>query len=100
MGNVHISPNLKKTSERIDPQGNVINPRTKEIISPNVDLKPENQEPVQVVTPLPEAQNAPVTSAKSIQEQIDEAEQHVAKLKELKKAKIEQMKAELAALEE
>lgn len=34
MGNVVISPNVKKTSERIDPSGNVINARTKEIIKP------------------------------------------------------------------
>jgi len=30
--NTIISPNIKKTSERIDPDGNVINPRTKQII--------------------------------------------------------------------
>ena len=32
--NTIISPNLKRTSERIDPAGNVINARTKEIIKP------------------------------------------------------------------
>ena len=30
-----ISPNIKKTSERIDTAGNVINPKTKEIIQKN-----------------------------------------------------------------
>ncbi len=32
--NTIISNNLKRTSERIDPAGNVINARTKEIIQP------------------------------------------------------------------
>lgn len=32
MGNVIISPNLHKKSEMIDPRGNIINPRTKQII--------------------------------------------------------------------
>ena len=34
MGGVIISPNIKKTSDRIDPAGNVINARTKQIITP------------------------------------------------------------------
>lgn len=34
MGGVIISPNIKRVSERIDPAGNVINPRTKQIIQP------------------------------------------------------------------
>ena len=95
MGNVFISPNLKKTSERIDPSGNIINPRTKEIIKPVIE---EYVPPVDN-TPL-NAPEAPTTSVKSIQEQIDEAEKKVATLKELKKAKIAEMKAELALLEE
>lgn len=36
--NTIISPNLKRTSERIDPTGNVINAKTKEIIKP---IEPE-----------------------------------------------------------
>ncbi len=31
MGNVVISPNIKKESVRIDPQGNIIDPRTKQV---------------------------------------------------------------------
>lgn len=34
MGNVVISPNLKHTRDRIDPAGNIINAKTKEIIQP------------------------------------------------------------------
>lgn len=34
MGNVVISPNIKKESVRIDPAGNIINPRTKQIVEP------------------------------------------------------------------
>lgn len=38
MGNVIISPNIKKESVRIDPSGNIIDPRTKQIIKA---LEPE-----------------------------------------------------------
>jgi hypothetical protein len=48
MGNVVISGNIKRTSERIDPSGNVINPRTRQIIKP---VEPEYIPPAQ---PIPE----------------------------------------------
>lgn len=41
--NTIISPNIKKTSERIDPDGNVINPRTKQIVE---TVEPEYTAPV------------------------------------------------------
>lgn len=46
MGNVVISPNIKKESVRIDPSGNIINAKTKEIIKP---VEPEYVPPTQNV---------------------------------------------------
>ena len=46
--NTIISPNLKRTSERIDPAGNVIDIKTKQIIKP---VEPEYVPPVQTTTP-------------------------------------------------
>ena len=53
--NTIISPNLKRTSERIDPAGNIINARTKEIIKPvePVYVPPETPvEAPQAPTPI------------------------------------------------
>lgn len=98
MGNVYIDPNLRKTSERIDPDGNIINPRTKQVIQPVIQdyQEPENV----VVNQAPQKQETPISSSLSIQEQIDQAKQNLAKLEELKKLKIAQMKAELELLEQ
>lgn len=43
MGNTIISSNIKRESVRIDPAGNVINPRTKQIIKP---AEPEYVPPI------------------------------------------------------
>lgn len=48
MGNTYISPNINKTSERIDTSGNIINPQTKEIIQ---KIEPEFVSPEQ--PPIP-----------------------------------------------
>lgn len=45
MGGVQISGNIKKESVRIDPSGNIINPRTREVIKP---LEPEYNAPLEV----------------------------------------------------
>lgn len=98
MGNVIISPNIKKQSDRIDPQGNVIDKRTKQIIEP---VTPEYVPPAQLAEYIPpQATKSPIASSLSIQEQIDEAKQNLLKLEELKKLKIAQMKAELELLEQ
>ena len=97
MGNVFISPNLKKTSERIDPNGNVINPKTKQIITPVV----EEYVPPATSQPTPDAPVCPVTVVNvkddpmDIQAQIAQAEANLEKLKEAKKVKIEEMKKAL-----
>lgn len=92
MGGVIISPNIKKTSVRIDPDGNIINKDTKEIIENNSDLIPEP-----VTTPIVREQ--PVQHTLSIADQIKETEERLAQLKELKQLKIQQMKAEIELLE-
>jgi len=92
-----ISPNIRKESVRIDPDGNVINARTKQVIEP---VTPEYVAPP--VTP-PEAQNAPVAVVSyetvDIQSLIIQAENEVVRLKELKRQKIADMKKQLEDLE-
>lgn len=52
MGGVVVSPNIKRESVRIDPAGNVINPRTKAIVTPvEVEVSPVKVEPA-VETPV------------------------------------------------
>ena len=47
MGGVVVSPNIKRESVRIDTAGNVINPRTKAIVTPvEVEVSPVKVEPV------------------------------------------------------
>ena len=96
--NVIIDPNIKRVSERIDPDGNIINPRTKEIIQPVIEeyKEPENV----VINQAPQTTQSPITNSLSIQEQIDQAKQNLAQLEELKKLKIAQMEAELELLKQ
>lgn len=96
MGNVVISPNLKKESVRINPSGDIIDKRTKEVIEPVA------QEYVPPVQPLP-TPTAPVQSTNdsmSVVEQIKQAKQRVLELEELKKLKIAEKKAEIELLEQ
>lgn len=94
--NVVVSPNIKRTSERIDPAGNVINPRTRQIVQPVEQPYIPPPEAPQAPTPIVIPQSSPLT----IQQQIDEAKANLEKLQELKKLKIAQMKAELELLEQ
>ncbi len=103
---VVISPNIKKTSDRMDASGNIIDARTKQILEANVvevvspeDMIPKAQvtQPVDVPYTAPEA---PTTNAISIQAQIDEAKANLAKLEELKKLKIAEMEAQLELLKQ
>lgn len=94
-----ISHNLKKTSDRIDPAGNIINPHTKQVIQ---SIEPEYVAPIAP----PEVPQAPVSvvqapsASLSIQEQIDAAKANLVKLQELKKLKIQEMEAELELLKQ
>ncbi len=93
--NVVISPNIKRTRERIDPAGNIINPANKQILQPVQEYiaPPEApQAPTAIVTP----QSNPL----SIQQQIDEAKANLTKLEELKKLKIAEMEAQLELLKQ
>ena len=56
MGNVVIAPNIKRTSDRIDPAGNIINAKTKEIIKP---IEQEYIPPTPVVEPIVEQVEKP-----------------------------------------
>lgn len=95
MGGVVVSPNIKRESVRIDPAGNVINPRTKAIVTPvEVDVvSPVKVEEVVETAPVP--MNSPL----AIQQQIEDAKANLAQLEELKKLKIAEMKAQLELLQ-
>lgn len=100
-GPVVISPNLKKTSHRILPDGQIVDSQTKKVVG-NVKEEEEYRPPVpvaqlvpQVVDPTP----APVLQTKSLADQIKEAEAILAGLKLLKKSEIEKKRKELEELE-
>lgn len=63
--NTIISPNIKKESERIDPAGNIINPKTKQIIKA---LEPEFIPPI--VQPSQEVITTPMEN--KVGSKIDE----------------------------
>lgn len=100
MGNTFIASgrNLIKTSERIDTFGNVIDPRTKQILTPvEKPYVPTAAELSRIVTPqVISTSNA---SPMDIQAQIEQAEKVVVALKEVKRLKIAEMRAQLEALE-
>jgi hypothetical protein len=101
MGKVTISPNIQKTSERIDFNGNVIDPRTKQIIVPNeveMTQPPSPEATVEVIKTSTTSANAN-SGALFILDQIEEAKKSLANLEELKKLKIAEKKAELELLQ-
>lgn len=81
MGTVVISPNIRRESVRIDPSGNVINARTKQIIQP---VEPEYVPPVITAPILPE----PIQVDNKIGSKIDEMINK--KIEELVAKKIEE----------
>lgn len=100
MGGVIISPNVKKESVRINPQGDIINAKTKQVTQP---VEPEFVPPVQAeVPPQPvyTAPQAPTTNAISVIDQIRQAKENLAQLEELKKLKIAEKEAELELLKQ
>lgn len=110
MGGVVISPNMKRTKEMIDPQGNIIDPETKGIIELNdPGYVPTKEEIEAQINAVPIKEN-PTKSQdtihetfpymeKSITEQIDQAKKLLADLEVKKKEEIQRMKDELAKLE-
>jgi hypothetical protein len=99
---VILSPNIKKTSIRLDFEGNEIDPRTKQVIKPKeVEsiLPPEAQAPSESVI-APTAGVTPNSGGLSILQQIEEAKKNLQALEELKKLKIAEKKAELELLQQ
>ncbi len=97
-----MGANIKRTSERIDPNGNIINPKTKQIIQEN---EQEYIPPVIPQQPIEAIKSSAVNTIDkvgtlSILEQIDEAKMNLANLEELKKLKIAEKKKELELLEQ
>lgn len=101
MGGVTISPNIKKESVRINTNGDVIDPRTKQIISKNEpDYKPSREEIEAQINAVPEvSQPIPAETKLTISQQIEQAKKHLADLELLKQDEIKRMKEELARLE-
>lgn len=103
MGQTFISPNPVKTTERIDSNGNVINPKTKQIITP---VETVYIPPTPPPEPTPEPTGCPVTVVEtkgdglSVLEQIEQAKAHLQSLEELKRLKIEEKKKELELLQQ
>jgi len=62
MGGVFIAPNIKRESVRIDPQGNIINAKTREIIKP---VEPEYVPPAALVAEAITKTEAPKEAPKS-----------------------------------
>lgn len=98
MGGVYLAPNIKPTRVRINTNGDIIDPITKQVIQ---EIEPEFVAPTEP-TPEPIPQIPTVIEQprqKSIKELIADTEATLAQLKELRKQEIERMKAELAELE-
>jgi len=87
-GRVVISPNIKKVSERIDPDGNIINARTKEVIK---KVEPEYVPPTPPLVDIPETPNIPEVN--KVGSKIDEMINR--KIEELVAKKIEEALSKL-----
>jgi len=103
---VVISPNPERTSERIDFNGNIIDPRTKQIIVPKEEeYTPPSPPAVPPTTPPGGTTALPAGSVVdgdglSVLQQIQATKQRLHELEELKKLKIAEKKAELELLEQ
>lgn len=102
MGKVILSPSPIKTTERIDFDGNVIDPRTKQILVPkeveSVISPPPTTPPD--VPQAPTTNATPNSGALSILDQIKQAQESLKALEELKRLKIEEKKKELELLQQ
>jgi hypothetical protein len=109
MGKTYIAQNIKKTSDRINGlTGDIINPRTKQIITP---VETEYSPPPATIS-LPDAPECPTlnenskvdvcpvsTNPLSISDQIKQAKENLRQLEELKQLKIKELKAQAELLE-
>lgn len=92
--NVVISPNIKKVSERLDKNGNVIDPRTKQVIAP----KEQAVYSAPAETPVPQAPSAPSVFFIPPTLSLKEIKQALKTLEEMKEKKVAELKAELEDL--
>ncbi|HDO20101.1 MAG TPA: hypothetical protein ENG81_01060 [Candidatus Bathyarchaeota archaeon] len=103
--NVVISPSPIKTSDRINLNGDTINPETKQIIKKKEVYIPPPQATETPPPAPPQPPQPPVTSeipkddGLSVLEQISATKKKLKDLEELKKLKIAQKKKELELLE-
>jgi hypothetical protein len=95
-----ISDNPIKTSERLDFNGNIINPITKQVIVPNEPdfVPPPNPQSSPEAIIEPTKAEIPKDDAISIQKEIEQTEANLARLKEAKRSKIEEMEKLLIEL--
>lgn len=90
--NTLISPNIKKTTERLDKNGNIINPQTKQVIEQVERYTPP------VETPVPQAPTAPSVFFIPPTLSLKEIKQAIKTLEEMKEKKVAELKAELEDL--
>ena len=104
---VVIAPNIKREREMIDKNGNIIDQRTKQIITPveNYVAPIPPPQPIKESTAtnpnppiLPTTQSIQIDPL-SIQEQIRQVKENLKGLEELKKLKIKELKAQASMLE-
>lgn len=100
-GKVIISPDPIKTKERIDINGNIIDPKTKRVIVPKEPdyVPPSNPAPIPKPPQAPVVNEIPKDDGLSVLEQIEAAKQKLVELEELRKLKIAQKRKELEILE-
>ena len=89
---VVLSPNPVKTTERLNRNGDVIDPRTKQVITPRP--APPPTPPEAPVTP-----EEPKDDGLGVLDEISATKKKLKDLEELKKLKIAQKKKELELLE-
>lgn len=90
--NTLISPNIKKTTERLDKNGNIINPQTKQVIEQVERYTPP------VENPVPQAPTAPSVFFIPPTLSLKEIKQALKTLEEMKEKKVAELKAELEDL--
>lgn len=89
--NTIISPNIKKVSDRLDKSGNIIDPRTKQVIEQVEKYVPPEPQIAQTPT-APSVFFIPPTLS------LKEIKQALKTLEEMKEKKVAELKAELEDL--
>jgi len=113
MGGVQLSPNIKKTSQRIDPNGNIIDPKTRQILVPveqdyvppvkvekslTINSQDENHPMVKAIESYKEV-TSKLETLSDIKIAIKKVETQLSELRDLKRKKVEEMRKELEEAE-